>query len=144
ATLSNRYITDRFLPDKAIDLIDEAAAALRMQLDSLPVEIDEIERRVMQLEIERQALLKETDAHSRERLAQLEQQLAGLREQSNASKARWQGEKDGIAGIREKKEQIDTLQAGQKRYERAGELARVAEIRYGKLAEAERQLQEAQ
>src|SRR5690242_6331599 len=89
ATLSNRYITDRFLPDKAIDLIDEAAAALRMQLDSLPVEIDEIERRILQLEIERQALLKESDKHSRERLAQLDQQLAGLREQANASKARW-------------------------------------------------------
>ena len=144
ATLSHRYITDRFLPDKAIDLVDESAAALRMQLDSLPVEIDEIERRIMQLEIERQALLKETDAHSRERLAQLEQQLAGLREQSNASKARWQVEKDAIAGIRKKKEQIDTLKAEEQRYERAGELARVAEIRYGKLAEAERELQEAQ
>src|SRR2546428_10939706 len=103
ATLSQRYITDRFLPDKSIDLVDEAAAALRMQLDSLPVEIDEIERRILQLEIERQALLKETDAHSRERLAQLDQQLAGLREQSNASKARWQVEKDAIAGIRKQK-----------------------------------------
>src|SRR2546428_2016750 len=103
ATLSQRYITDRFLPDKSIDLVDEAAAALRMQLDSLPVEIDEIERRILQLEIERQALLKETDAHSRERLAQLEQQLAWRREQANASKARWQGEEDAIAGIRKQK-----------------------------------------
>ena len=144
ATLSNRYITDRFLPDKAIDLVDEAAAALRMQLDSLPLEIDEIERRIMQLEIERQALLKESDQHSRERLAQLDQQLAGLREKSNASKARWQVEKDAIAAIRKKKEEIDALKAEEQRHERAGELARVAEIRYGKLAQAERELQEAQ
>jgi ATP-dependent Clp protease ATP-binding subunit ClpB len=144
ATLSNRYITDRFLPDKAIDLIDEAAAALRMQLDSLPVEIDEIERRILQLEIERQALLKESDPHSRERLAQLDQQLAGLREQSNASKARWQVEKDAIAAIGKRKAEIDALKAEEQRYERAGELAKVAEIRYGKLAQAERDLQEAQ
>lgn len=144
ATLSHRYITDRFLPDKAIDLVDESAAALRMQLDSLPVEIDEIERRILQLEIERQALLKESDPHSRERLAQLDQQLAQLREQSNASKARWQVEKNAIAGIRKQKEQIDALKAEEQRYERAGELARVAEIRYGKLAQAERELQEAQ
>jgi ATP-dependent Clp protease ATP-binding subunit ClpB len=143
ATLSNRYITDRFLPDKAIDLVDESAAALRMQLDSLPLEIDEIERRILQLEIERQALLKESDQHSRERLAQLEQQLAELREQSNASKARWQVEKDAIAGIRKKKEQIDALKADEQRYERAGDLARVAEIRYGKLAQAEHELEEA-
>jgi ATP-dependent Clp protease ATP-binding subunit ClpB len=144
ATLSHRYITDRFLPDKAIDLIDESAAALRMQLDSLPVEIDEIERRIMQLEIERQALLKESDAHSRERLKQLDQQLAELREQSNASKARWQVEKDAIAAMGKRKEQIDALKAEEQRYERAGELAKVAEIRYGKLAQAERELQEAQ
>jgi ATP-dependent Clp protease ATP-binding subunit ClpB len=144
ATLSNRYITDRFLPDKAIDLVDESAAALRMQLDSLPVEIDEIERRIMQLEIERQALLKENDAHSRERLAQLDQQLAELREQSNARKARWQVEKDAIAGIGKLKEQIDALKAEEQRYERAGDLAKVAEIRYSKLAQAERELQQAQ
>jgi ATP-dependent Clp protease ATP-binding subunit ClpB len=144
ATLSNRYITDRFLPDKAIDLIDESAASLRMQLDSLPLEIDEIERRILQLEIERQALLKESDAHSRERLAQLDQQLAELREQSNASKARWQVEKDAIAKIRKQKEQIDALKAEEQRYERAGELAKVAEIRYSKLSQAERELEEAQ
>jgi ATP-dependent Clp protease ATP-binding subunit ClpB len=144
AALSNRYITDRFLPDKAIDLIDESAASLRMQLDSLPLEIDEIERRILQLEIERQALLKESDKHSRERLAQLDQQLAELREQSNASKARWQVEKDAIAKIRKQKEQIDALKAEEQRYERAGELAKVAEIRYGKLSQAERGLEEAQ
>jgi len=144
ATLSNRYITDRFLPDKAIDLVDEAAAALRMQMDSLPVEIDEIERRIVQLEIERQAMLKETDAHSRERLGQLEQQLAGLREQSNAKKARWQVEKDAIGSIRKRKAQIEELKAEEQRSERAGDLARVAEIRYGKLAGAERDLEQAQ
>src|SRR5205814_1880777 len=93
ATLSNRYISDRFLPDKAIDLIDEAAASLRMQIDSLPTEIDEIERRIMQLEIERQALLKETDAHSKERRAQIEKELGALKEDSSGRKARWQAEK---------------------------------------------------
>ena len=100
ATLSHRYITDRFLPDKAIDLIDESGASLRMQLDSLPVEIDEIERRILQLEIERQALLRESDAHSKERLKILEAELAGLREESNARKAQWQVEKTAIAKIR--------------------------------------------
>src|SRR5256712_5287034 len=144
ATLSQRYITDRFLPDKSIDLVDEAAAALRMQLDSLPVEIDEIERRILQLEIERQALLKETDAHSRERLKQIEQQLAELREESSTRKAHWQVEKEAIGKIRRLKEAIEQLKAEEQRYERAGELARVAEIRYGKLAAAERELEQAQ
>ncbi|PYU32931.1 MAG: ATP-dependent chaperone ClpB [Acidobacteria bacterium] len=144
ATLSHRYITDRFLPDKAIDLIDEAAASLRMQIDSLPVEIDEIERRILQLEIERQALLKETDAHSRERLKQIEAQLAELREESSTRKAHWQVEKEAIGRIRRLKEAIEQLKAEEQRYERAGELARVAEIRYGKLAAAERELEQAQ
>ncbi len=144
ATLSQRYITDRFLPDKAIDLIDEAAASLRMQMDSLPFEIDEIERRIVQLEIERQALLKESDENSKKRLGQLEGELAGLREQSNARKARWQVEKDAIAQIRKRKEEIESLRAEEQRYERSGELARVAEIRYGKLAAAERALEAAQ
>ncbi|MBI3668336.1 MAG: ATP-dependent chaperone ClpB [Acidobacteria bacterium] len=144
ATLSHRYITDRFLPDKAIDLIDEAAASLRMQIDSLPVDIDEIERRILQLEIERQALLKETDAHSRERLKEIEEELAGLREESSARKAHWQAEKEAIAKIRKLKEGIEQLKAEEQRFERAGELAKVAEIRYGKLATAERELQQAQ
>jgi ATP-dependent Clp protease ATP-binding subunit ClpB len=144
ATLSHRYITDRFLPDKAIDLIDESGASLRMQLDSLPVEIDEIERRIMQLEIERQALLRESDAHSKERLKQLDSQLAGLREESNARKAQWQVEKAAIAKIRGVKEQIEQLKAEEQRLERSGDLAKVAEIRYGKLATAERQLAAAQ
>jgi ATP-dependent Clp protease ATP-binding subunit ClpB len=144
ATLSHRYISDRFLPDKAIDLIDEAAASLRMQIDSLPVEIDEIERRIMQLEIERQALLKETDPHSKERRTQIEKDLAKLREESSAKKARWQAEKDAISKIRKLKEQIEQLKAEEQRYERSGELAKVAEIRYGKIAVAERELQHAQ
>jgi len=144
ATLSHRYISDRFLPDKAIDLIDEAAASLRMQIDSLPTEIDEIERRILQLEIERQALLKETDAHSVERRAQIEKELAKLREDSSARKARWQAEKEAISKIRKLKEQIEQLKAEADRYERAGDLAKVAEIRYGKIAQAEREMQVAQ
>ncbi len=144
ATLSNRYLTDRFLPDKAIDLIDESAASLRMQMDSLPIEIDEVERRILHLEIERQALLRESDAHSRERLKQLEGELAALREESNARKAQWQVEKDAVAKIRKMKEQIEQLKAEEQRLERAGDLARVAEIRYGKLGTAERELAAAQ
>ena len=144
AMLSQRYITDRFLPDKAIDLIDEAAAGLRMEIDSLPSEIDEIERRIMQLEIERQALKKESDAHSRERLGQIEKELGGLREQSNTLKAHWQTEKEAIGKIRKIKEQIDQLKTEEQRYERAGDLARVAEIRYGKLSAAEKELKTAQ
>ncbi len=144
AMLSQRYITDRFLPDKAIDLIDEAAAGLRMEIDSLPSEIDEIERRIMQLEIERQALKKESDAHSRERLGQIEKELSGLREQSNTLKAHWQTEKEAIGKIRKIKEQIDQLKTEEQRYERAGDLARVAEIRYGKLSAAEKDLKTAQ
>jgi ATP-dependent Clp protease ATP-binding subunit ClpB len=144
AILSQRYITDRFLPDKAIDLVDEAAAGLRMEIDSLPTEIDEIERRIMQLEIERQALRKESDAHSRERLSQIEKELATLREQSNGLKGHWQTEKDAIGRIRKQKEEIERLKADEQRFERAGDLSRVAEIRYGKLAAAEKELKAAQ
>src|SRR5277367_4658026 len=144
AMLSQRYITDRFLPDKAIDLVDEAAASLRMQIDSLPVEIDEIERRILQLEIERQSLLKESDAHSKERRKQIEQELAKLKEDSSARKARWQAEKDAIMKIRKLKENIDQLKTEEQKFERAGELAKVAEIRYGKIAAAERELKQAE
>jgi ATP-dependent Clp protease ATP-binding subunit ClpB len=144
ATLSQRYITDRFLPDKAIDLVDEAAAGLRMEIDSLPTEIDEIERRIMQLEIERQAMRKESDAHSRERLKQIEKELGTLKEQSNALKGRWQTEKDAIGRIRKIKEEIENLKAEEQRFERAGDLSRVAEIRYGKLSAAEKELNAAQ
>src|ERR1700741_4700928 len=144
ATLSHRYITDRFLPDKAIDLIDESAASLRMQIHSLPTEIDEIERRIMQLEIERQALLKETDSHSKERRTQIEKELSGLREQSSGMKARWQSEKHAIGKIRKLKERIEQLKAEEQRYERSGELAKVAEIRYGQIGAAEAELKKAQ
>jgi ATP-dependent Clp protease ATP-binding subunit ClpB len=144
ALLSQRYITDRFLPDKAVDLVDEAAAGLRMEIDSLPAEIDEIERRIMQLEIERQALRKESDPHSKERLGQIEKELGELREQSNTLKARWQTEKDAITRIRRDKEQIDRLKTEEQRFERAGDFSKVAEIRYGKLAAAEKELKAAQ
>jgi ATP-dependent Clp protease ATP-binding subunit ClpB len=144
ATLSHRYISDRFLPDKAIDLVDEAAASLRMQIDSLPTEIDEIERRILQLEIERQALIKETDDHSVERRKQIEKELARLREDSSGRKARWQAEKEAISKIRKLKEQIEQMKAEADRYERAGDLAKVAEIRYGKITQLEREAQLAQ
>jgi len=140
ATLSHRYITDRFLPDKAIDLVDEAAASLRIQIDSMPTEIDQLERRATQLEIEKQALKKESDAASKERLHIVEKELAEVREQSNALKARWKQEKSGISAIRELKEKIDKLKVEETTAERQGDLARVAEIRYGLLRQAEDQL----
>src|SRR5207244_8826817 len=142
--LLKRYISDRFLQDKAIEMIDEAAARLRMKINSRPVEIDEIERRIMQLEIERQALLKESDAHSKERRKQIEKELAVLKEDSSARKARWQAKKEAIGKIRKLKEQIEQLKAEEQKYERAGDLAKVAEIRYGKIAAAERDLKQAQ
>src|SRR5690348_13601560 len=144
AILSARYISDRFLPDKAIDLIDEAASRLRIEIDSMPIEIDGVERRILQLEIERQALRKESDAHSKERLGQIEKELSTLREQSNGLKAHWQTEKDAITRIRKQKEEIERLKAEEQRYERAGDLSRVAEIRYGKLSTAEKELKAAQ
>jgi len=144
AMLSQRYITDRFLPDKAIDLVDEAAAGLRMEIDSLPAEIDEIERRIMQVEIERQALRKESDPHSKERLAQIERELGELRERSTSLKAHWQTEKDAITRIRKHKEEIDRLKTEEQKFERAGDFSRVAEIRYGKLSAAEKELKAAQ
>src|ERR1043165_4414396 len=140
ATLSNRYITDRFLPDKAIDLIDEAAASLRIQIDSLPTEIDQLERRATQLEIEKQALKKESDINSKERLAVIEKELAELREQSNALKANWKREKDLIAKARSLKEKIEQLKIEEQAEERKGNLQRVAEIRYGLLVQAEEEL----
>jgi ATP-dependent Clp protease ATP-binding subunit ClpB len=144
AMLSHRYISDRFLPDKAIDLVDEAAAGLRMELDSMPAEIDDIERKILHIEIERQALSKESDPHSRERLKEIEKELSALREQSSGLKAQWHVEKEAIARIRKIKSEIDQLKTEEHRLERAGELAKVAEIRYGKLAAAERELQKAQ
>ncbi|MFZ0939307.1 MAG: ATP-dependent chaperone ClpB [Candidatus Sulfotelmatobacter sp.] len=140
ATLSHRYISDRFLPDKAIDLVDEAAASIRIQIDSLPTDVDQLERRATQLEIEKQALKKEEDANSRERLAVIEKELAGIREKSNALKANWKKEKDLIARSRELKEKIEKLKIEEQAEERKGNLQRVAEIRYGLLRQAEDEL----
>ena len=140
ATLSHRYISDRFLPDKAIDLIDEAAASLRIQIDSLPTDIDQLERRATQLEIEKQALKKEDDANSKERLGVIEKELAEIREKSNALKANWKKEKDVIARSRGLKEKIEQLKLEEQTEERKGNLQRVAEIRYGLLRQTEEEL----
>lgn len=144
STLSQRYITDRFLPDKAIDLIDESAAKLRIEIDSLPADIDELERRSMQLEIEQQALKKETDPASQERLEKIKQDLADLREQSDTLKARWQQEKGIIQKIRDIKERIDQLRIDAERFQREGDLNKVAEILYGEIPNLEKQLKEEQ
>ncbi len=143
ATLSTRYISDRFLPDKAVDLVDEAASRLRIEIDSMPMEIDEVERRIMQLEIERQAMQREKDEASRERLARIEAELAELREKSTEMKARWNLEKEQIQQIRQLKESQEQSALTAEEAERRGDLARVAEIRYGTLLQIERQLQEA-
>jgi ATP-dependent Clp protease ATP-binding subunit ClpB len=140
ATLSHRYISDRFLPDKAIDLIDEAAASLRIQIDSMPTEIDQLERRAMQLEIEKQALKKEDDPNSRERLGVIDKELAEIREKSNALKAAWKQEKDLIARQRAHKEKLEQLRIEEQTEERKGNLARVAEIRYGLIRQTEEEL----
>jgi len=144
STLSQRYITDRFLPDKAIDLIDEAAAKLRIEIDSLPSDIDELERRSMQLEIEQEALKKEGDPASQERLGKIRQDLADLREQSDALKARWQQEKGIIKKIRDVKERIDQLKIDAERSQREGDLNKVAEILYGEIPKLEKELKEEQ
>ena len=140
ATLSHRYISDRFLPDKAIDLIDEAAASLRIQIDSMPTEIDQLERRMTSLEIERQALKRESDPNSRDRLAAVEKELAELREQADALKARWKEEKQSIGRVQELKERIEKLKIEEQQEERRGNLQRVAEIRYDLLRQAEAEL----
>ncbi|HWP59980.1 MAG TPA: ATP-dependent chaperone ClpB [Candidatus Acidoferrales bacterium] len=144
ATLSDRYIGDRFLPDKAIDLIDEAASRLRIEIDSLPSEIDEVERRIVQLEIEKAALAKEKDQASRERLASLEEELADLRERSNAMKARWSAEKEAIQRIRELKQSHESLRAEAEQATRRGDLAKAAELTYGRAPALERELREAE
>ncbi len=141
ATLSHRYIADRQLPDKAIDLIDEAAARLRTEIDSKPQALDVIDRQIMQLEIEREALKKEKDKASRERLKALEKELADLKEDSDQLHARWQAEKDTIAGIQVTKEQIEATRLEIERAERASELEKVARLRYGRLPELEKQLE---
>jgi ATP-dependent Clp protease ATP-binding subunit ClpB len=144
ATLSNRYITDRFLPDKAIDLMDEAASRVRVQIDSMPEELDQLERKRVQLEIEREALKKESDPASAERLERVEQEIADLRDQCGGMKTRWENEKSSIARVRECKEQREELNAELKRAERAGNLERAAEIRYGELVKLEKDLEQEQ
>ena len=140
ATLSNRYIADRFLPDKAIDLVDEAASRLRIEIDSLPTEIDEVERKLIQLEIERQALKKEKDKASKERLAKVERECAELKERSAAMKAHWQQEKDAIQKIRATKEQIEKTKTEIELATRRGDLGKASELQYGALPGFERQL----
>ncbi len=141
AVLSNRYISDRFLPDKAIDLVDEAAAKLRTEIDSLPTDLDEISRRVMQLEIEQAALKKEKDAASKERLAKLEKELAELKSQADALRAQWQAEKQGVQRLRSIREQIEQTKIEIEQAERQYDLNRAAELKYGRLADLERRLQ---
>jgi ATP-dependent Clp protease ATP-binding subunit ClpB len=140
ATLSHRYIADRFLPDKAIDLIDEAASKLRIEIDSLPQEIDEVDRRVMQLEIELTSLQKERDEASAQRREAIERELAELKERSAGMKAQWQKEKQAIQGVREKKERLEEAKIEAERAERASDLQRAAELRYGEIPELEREL----
>ncbi|HJR63255.1 MAG TPA: ATP-dependent chaperone ClpB [Gemmatimonadaceae bacterium] len=140
ATLSNRYIGDRFLPDKAIDLVDEAASRLRIEIDSMPQEIDEVERRIMQLEIERQALQKEKDPASVERRNILERELAELRERSSAMKAQWQAEKETLGKVGELKQKIEEARLDAERAQRAGDLGRAAEISYGTIPQLEQEL----
>ncbi len=141
ATLSERYIADRFLPDKAIDLVDEAASRLRLQIDSLPVELDQVERRRMQLEIERQALTKEKDPASQERMKKVEEELARLKEEATGLRAHWENEKSAIRRIREAKEKLEAVRLDAEREQRVGNLQRVSEIRYGIIPSLEQEIQ---
>ena len=140
ATLSNRYITDRFLPDKAIDLIDEAASRLRIEIDSLPQEIDQLEREIIQLEIERQALQREEDEKSKARLSEIEQRIANLKETSSGMKAKWQSEKEAIEHMRTAKAELEQLKLQLDQARNAGDLGRASEIQYGKIPELEQRL----
>jgi len=140
ATLSNRYITDRFLPDKAIDLVDEAASRLRMEVDSKPEELDELDRRIIQLKIEREALKKESDAASRDRLQSLEQELAGLEEKSDALTAQWRAEKDSLATATKVKEELEAARRNLADAERRGDLLRASELKYGAIPDLEKKL----
>lgn len=142
ATLSDRYITDRFLPDKAIDLVDEAASKLRMEITSMPVELDEAERRIMQLEIEREALRKETDAASKERLENLERDLANYKEERDALRSRWDQEREAISAVSELRDEMDRTRVEIEQAQRAYDYNRAAELQYGKLKELDRQLQD--
>ncbi len=142
ATLSNRYITDRFLPDKAIDLVDEAASGLRMEIDSMPIEIDEIKRKIMQLQIEKQALKKDNDNVAREKIKNIDQTLSNLNEQKNSLMSRWNHEKEIIQRINQLKSEMEQARNEAEQAERNGDLNRAAEIKYGKLPELEKQLEE--
>jgi len=140
AVLSHRYIPDRFLPDKAIDLVDEAAAKLRTEIESLPTDLDEVSRRIMQLEIEREALRKESDAQSRDRLAKLEKELSGLKEEQTQLQARWDLEKQSVARLRALREEMEKTKVSIEQAQREYDLNRAAELKYGKLAQLERDL----
>ena len=142
ATLSHRYITDRFLPDKAIDLMDEASAKLRIEIDSLPAALDEVQRNIIRIKIEQEALKKEKDEQSKKRLKELDEELANLEEDFNQKKAKWHNEKEYIQKIGEIKKEIDSLRIEEQRYEREGKYDKVAEIRYGKLNELEKKLED--
>jgi ATP-dependent Clp protease ATP-binding subunit ClpB len=142
ATLSHRYISDRFLPDKAIDLIDEAASRLRMEIDSLPAEIDEVQRKLMQMEIEREALKREKDKASQERLEKLNKEIASLKEQASVMKLHWQREKESIQSIRSLTEKLEEAKVEEQRAERTGDLGKVAQIRYGTRVELQKKLEE--
>ncbi len=142
AVLSHRYITDRFLPDKAIDLMDEAAARLRMEIDSMPAELDEVRRRIMQLEIEREALRKEKDTASQERLSRLERELADLKEQQDALNAHWEQEKEALQSARKLREQLEQVRLEVERAQRAGDYATASELQYGRVPDLERQIRE--
>jgi len=144
ATLSHRYISDRFLPDKAIDLIDEAASKLRMEIDSMPAELDEVDRRIRQLEVEREALKKETDKASQERLERLERELAELKESSSAMRAQWTQEKASLDEIRAKRQQVETMRAEVERFEREASFAKAAELKYGTLVQLEKDVASAE
>jgi len=144
ATLSNRYIGDRFLPDKAIDLVDEAASRLRIEIDSLPQEIDEVERRVMQLEIERQALAKEKDKAAKERRTNIERELAELKEKSAGMKAQWQAEKETLGKVGELKQQIEAARMDAERAQRSGDLGKAAELSYGTIPKLEQEMKDAE
>jgi ATP-dependent Clp protease ATP-binding subunit ClpB len=141
AELSHRYIADRFLPDKAIDLVDEAASRLRMEIDSVPIEIDVIERRIRQLQIEKRALAKEEDPAAKERLERIEKELADLRAEADELRGHWQQEKDAIQGIRELKEKIENTKVAAEQAQRVGDLEKAAELQYGRLAQLREDLQ---
>ncbi len=144
AVLSHRYITDRFLPDKAIDLVDEAGSKLRMEIDSMPAELDEVRRRIMQLEIEREALRKERDPASRERLSRLEKELADLKEQQSQLVAHWEQEKETIQTVRERRQELEQVRMEIERAQRAGDYARASELQYGRVPALEREIKEAE